>query len=320
MNIESIKKILVENSLNESINIENVEGFIGDLIKEGNIKSAVKEICYTVPMKRPTGYVFGAKKEGDVLKIVRNGAEVENHLLVTEITKEVIDDLYSQFGEDASTLLADLVKRDMAIDQDQELFDFIDKMARIQDSDLTLPEEDFEASLVKLQGYIDEVGLKIAADVKATTGSVIIGTPKVIGLLLKDDLELTRKQEKMYSYAGSLGSRDLFVDFESDEEYLTVGVNGDDTLRGVTFCPYNIATNWTTKYQDGVNVMRVNNRYTFVRNPLDNPATEDNNSKFFVKTIVVFDEGTINMEEFTEAFEAAITPEVDPQTEEPTNG
>lgn len=285
MKLENTLNKIKENSLNESISIDNVDIFLGELIKEGNIKSSVKEICYTVPMSGPSGFVYGSVKEGDVIKIKRSKVDANDHITVTEITKEVIDDVYSQFGEDAPKLLADLIKRDIAIEQDKELFTFINDIAT-KKTDMELSASDFEAQLVALQGYMDEIGMKVAADVKATTSTVIIGSPKVIGLLVKDDIELTRKQEKMYSYAGSLGSRDLFVDFEATEDYITVGVNGDDTLRGVTFCPYNIATNFTEKYSDGAKVVRLNNRYAFQQNPIDTLGS--GKSKFFVKTKILF--------------------------------
>jgi len=285
MKLENTLNKIKENSLNESISIDNVDVFLGELIKEGNIKSSVKEICYTVPMTGPSGFVYGAVKEGDVLKIKRSKVDALDHTTVTEITNEVIDDVYSQFGEDAPKLLADLIKRDIAIEQDIQLFNFINDIAT-KKTDMELSAGDFEAQLVALQGYMDEVGMKVAADVKATTSTVIIGSPKVIGLLVKDDNELTRKQEKMYSYAGSLGSRDLFVDFNATEDYITVGVNGDDTLRGITFCPYNIATNYTERYSDGAKVVRLNNRYAFQQNPIDTLGS--GKSKFFVKTKIIF--------------------------------
>lgn len=306
MKLENTLDLITKNSLNESISIENVESFVGTLVKEGMVKSSTKDLCYTAPLNTPSGFVFSAEKIDNKIKINRNFVQAQDHIILTELTKEVIDDIYKQFGENAPELLSDLIQRDIFIDQDKELFRFIDNIA-IEDNIMDLRKDGFDAATVRLQGLMDQQLLVISEKVKANMGAVIIGSPRVIGLLIMNDNDVEKKDDLQYSYAGSVGTRDLFVDYNATEDYLTVGLNGDHTLRGVVFCPYNISTSYYTAYSTGSEVVRINNRYVFTRNPLDE-QTGEKNSKFFIKTKIIFDDATFNPDitEFTTAFEAEI--------------
>lgn len=306
MKIGNTLDILIKNSLTESIDIENVDKFVGELIKEGMVKSSVGDICYVAPLTAPTGFVFSAKKEDNILKINKAFIEVDEHPIITEITQEVMDDVLKQFGENGIELLTDLIQSELYIEQDRELFKFIDDIATIAPDKIPVTLDNTESDLMNLQGYIDSLSLKISAIHKSPMGSIIIGSSRVIGLLTKMDNEINKKDDAMYSYAGSFGNRDLFVDYNATEDYITVGINSSATLRGVVFSPYSISTNYHTTY-DGFKVIRVNNRYKFTRNPSDNQQGK-NNSNFFIKTYINFSASNgIDFNEFLEAFNNEIT-------------
>jgi hypothetical protein len=282
MNFNKTLEIVEKNTLNESIDIENVEGFVGELINDGLVRTVTSKICYTAPLNKPTGFVFSAHREDDTLEINKNFVESIDHSVVTSISKEIIEDITGQFGTSGAGLIANLVKRDLFIAQDKDLFSFIDDIAT-EAPQFEVTSDNLEADLVRLTGYIDEIGLLIREKVGAPISTCIIGSPTVIGLLKKmedgesDDLD----DAKLYSFAGKKGYRDLYVDLDATDDYVTVGINGDDTLRGVVYSPYAIATNFVTSATTGGQVIRVNNRYALTRNPLDN---ETGNSKFFIKT------------------------------------
>lgn len=304
MKLENTLDLIVENSLNESIAIENVESFVGTLVKEGMVKSSTKDLCYTAPLKTPSGYVFSAGKVDDKIKINKTFVEAKDHIVLTQLTKEVIDDIYKQFGKNAPELLSDLIQRDIFIDQDKELFKFIDSIA-VEDELIDLSNDGFDVAIVRLQGLMDQQLLVISEKVKACLGAVIIGSPRVIGLLIMNDNNVKKQDDAQYSYAGSVGTRDLFVDYSATEDYLTVGLNGEHTLRGVVFSPYNISTSYFTAYSTGEEVVRINNRYVFTRNPLDVQEGEKN-SKFFIKTKIIFEGNEPDITDFTTAFEAEL--------------
>lgn len=304
MNFDKIREQVTNNSLNESIDIVDVESFVGALVKEGMVKSSTKDICYTTPLKTPLGYIFSAEKVDKKIKINKTYIESKDHIVMTELTKEVIDDIYKQFGENAPILISDLIQRDIYVDQDKELFKFIDDIAT-EGELVDLSNEDFNSANVRLQGLMDQQLLVISSKVNAPMGSVIIGSPAVIGLLIMNDNNVTRSEDQQYSYAGSVGNRQLFVDYEATEDYLTVGLNGDETLRGVVYCPYCISTSYYTGYSMGEEVVRVNNRYAFARNPID-IQTGLKNSKFFIKTKIIFKHSTADITDFINSFNQEI--------------
>ena len=304
MKLENTLDLVVKNSLNESISIENVESFIGKLVKEGMVKASTKDICYTAPLTTPSGFIFSAEKVDGKIKINKSFIHAEDHIVMTELTKEVIDDIFNQFGVNAPELISDLIQRDIFIDQDKELFKFIDDIA-IEDEVMDLSSEGFDAATVRLQGLMDQQLLVVSEKVKASMGAIVIGSPKIIGLLIMNDNEVKKHDDSQYSYAGSVGTRDLFVDYNATEDYLTVGLNGEDTLRGVVFSPYNISTTYYTSYSTGGDVVRINNRYKFSRNPLD-IQTGAKNSKFFIKTKIILKHPDTDITEFIESFNTEI--------------
>lgn len=304
MDFDKVLNKVKANSLTESIDIADVDSFVGALVKEGMVKSSTKDICYTTPLNTPTGYIFSSRKEDNKIKIDKTFVQAQDHTVLTELTKEVIDDIYKQFGENAPLLLNDLIQRDIYIGQDKELFKFIDNIA-IEDNVMDLTNDGFDAATVRLQGLMDQQLLVISEKVKASMGAVIIGSPRVIGLLIMNDNDVQKHDDAQYSYAGSVGTRDLFVDYDATEDYLTVGLNGEPTLRGVIFCPYCISTNYYTAYSTGEEVVRVNNRYTFARNPLD-IQTGEKNSKFFIKTKIVFKNSGGDITDFINSFNTEI--------------
>ena len=306
--------ILKDNSLNEATNItvDYVDEFIGKLVEEGYIRSAANEICYNVPLTRPTGYAFGAIKDklSNKIKINRKAVQVKDHFTITEITKEVLEDIMNQYGRDGISLLVDLIKRDLFIEQDDELFAYINSIAKKDPTTIRLNELDYESGMMKLKTYVDEQSMKIAGDIKAPNSPFVIGSPKAIGLLMLDDNEPEKRTKAdIYSYVGSLGQRDLFVDYNATSDYILIGLNGEETLRGITFCPFSLSTTFHTHYQDGATSLRVNNRYDFIRNPLDNEGLD--NSRFFVRAEIVFADDSIDFNEFKDAFEKQLTEETD---------
>jgi hypothetical protein len=294
MNFKNTLEIVEKNTLNESISIENVEGFVGDLINDGLVRTVTKKICYTAPLTQPSGFVFSAHRDSDsdTLDINKNFVEAVDHPVVTKISKEIIEDVTNQFGKSGSTLISNLIKRDLFIEQDKDLFTFINDMAT-EAPQFDITSDNLEADLVRLTGYIDELGLLIREKVGAPISTCIIGSPPVIGLLkrMEDEESDDMDDTKLYSFAGKKGYRDLYVDLDATDDYVTVGINGDSTLRGVVYSPYSIATNFVTSATTGGQVIRVNNRYAFTRNPLDNDTGD---SKFFIKTPIDITGSLIN--------------------------
>jgi len=315
MEIKNVCDILIENSINKTLNENTIikqPEIIGNIITEGYSKSIVSDICNVIPLTKPTGYVFGVKSNEDgSIKLVKNMVEVKDHIKNTNITKETIDDIFSQYNKDGVKLITNLIKRDLFLEQDYNVIKYINKIAK-KVPDLIVPNSgDMDGEVTKLMGFIDAVALEMAYDLKTNVKGFIIASPIVMGLLQKDDNVIPKNKEELLSYVGSVRQRDLFCDYNAEEEYIIVGLNPSKDLRGITFCPYNIEINYHDIYQDGSKMIRINNRYGFIRNPLDNEG--DDNSRFFVKAKVKFSQEYADFNEFVEAFNSQITKNTDPE-------
>ena len=127
MEFEKVLEIVKKNSLNESISIDNVDDFVGTLITDGLVRTATRKICYTAPLTKSSGFVFSAHRDStnDKIEIDKNFVEAVDNPIVTSISKEIIEDITSQFGVSGTSLIANLIKRDLFIEQDEKLFEFI---------------------------------------------------------------------------------------------------------------------------------------------------------------------------------------------------
>ena len=314
MDLETTYKIICENSINENSEFEYQPDLVGKLVKEVLSQSMVSDICNYTPLKQPTGYIFGVKpNSNDKIEIIREMIDAEDHIKISTITKETVDDIYNQFKEQAGTdLLVSILKRDIALEQDKNVIEFMNKIATVIDPvDVTV--SNIEAGQRYIETIIDMSIIKMATNLKTNMSGFIVATPKIAALLLRAfSAEQVEHRNKMIGYVGSLGERDLYVDYWSkDEDYVLVGINSKDDLKGVFFCPYDVGINYSKEFLTGSNVVRINNRYGIARNPIDNKGEAD--SVFFVKfgvNLSVEDDDAFN--QFLTSFNNEITPEVDP--------
>jgi hypothetical protein len=116
----------------------------------------------------------------------------------------------------------------------------------------------------------------MATNLKTNMSGFIVASPKVAALLLRAfSANFAEQRNKMIGYVGSLGERDLYVDYWTEDDYILIGLNSKEELKGVFFSPYDMSVTYSTKAQSGANIVRVNNRFAITRNPLVNDGVND---------------------------------------------
>lgn len=299
MKIETAHKIITENS-GGNIDIADFSDLLSNIILEGIKGSIVSDISNIYPLTGGnSGYVFGAKKEGDILKVKKRLLDSQDHIILTDMTKETIDDVYKMFGDDAVEILTTLIKRDLILDQDKEVFNYVRDIMQIKDT-LEVSKDDMYNSSLILKEFTDESFMEIMFDLKCSSETMIIASPAVAAIMLRNDNHKPEKENQVLSYIGKIGDRRIFVDFNAPYDYVCTGYCGEESLRGIMFAPYNIMATYHEKYQDGSLMLRINNRYAFSRNVLDNDGQND--SRFFIGAKVNVAQAGSDVGSFIDAF------------------
>ena len=307
MKIDTACKIITENSAG-NIEVVDFSDLLSGLVIEGVKGSVVSDIANIYPLTGGnSGYVFGAYKDEDTLKIKKRFLNSTDHIIITDMTKETVDDINKMFGENASEIIISLIKRDLILDQDKEVFNYIRTIMQLK-PDIEVSKSDMYNSSLVLKHFVDDNFINMMSDLKFSSETAIITTPAIAAMMLRSDNTKPRKENSILSYIGQIGDREIYVDFNSTYDYIAVGYCGDETLRGITFAPYNMMLSYHERYEDGAIVMRINNRYAFSRNVLDNEG--DNDSRFCIgaKVIIKENDDEDNTISFIEAFNQQIQP------------
>lgn len=85
---------------------------IDNIFQQTNVPSLAREICAVINLTGPSGAIFNIirKGTGDI-KLIRKEVEVfPSEILKTSITREAIQDLKSQFGKDADSIIGTLFR------------------------------------------------------------------------------------------------------------------------------------------------------------------------------------------------------------------
>lgn len=85
---------------------------IDNIFQQTNIPSLAKEICAIAQLNGPSGAIFNIiRKDNTTIELIRKEVEVfPSEILKTSITREAIQDLKSQFGKDADSIIGTLFR------------------------------------------------------------------------------------------------------------------------------------------------------------------------------------------------------------------
>ena len=85
---------------------------IDGIFQQTNIPSLAREICSVAELTGPSGALFNIiRKDDSSITLIRKEVEVfPSEILKTSITREAIQDLKSQFGKDADSIIGTLFR------------------------------------------------------------------------------------------------------------------------------------------------------------------------------------------------------------------
>ena len=85
---------------------------VDSIFQQTNIPSLAREICAVAELKGPTGAIFNIiRKDASSVELIRKEVEVfPSELQKTYITRESVQDLKSQFGKDAESIIGNLFR------------------------------------------------------------------------------------------------------------------------------------------------------------------------------------------------------------------
>lgn len=231
------------------------------------------------------------------IEVKREFVETQTRKLKSVITQEAVQDIQSQYGENAEDVLADIMSSEVALEMDKEIIDYMRSIATIK-SDLVLTNSsiaDLTYAYLSIASRINKELLGMSAKHgKNITGFVVTSNAVIAGLISAGLMAFGESgnldNQILTDNDNTIGIMQQYVTVVQDkfatEDYVLVGwkqhgdgTNGKDGNAGVIFSPYNIAvTEWNDPETGKINKM-VLNRYGYVRNAYDEGG--DINSDFF---------------------------------------
>jgi hypothetical protein len=270
---ENLLNLVVENSIKEKTtelvletgtttsDVSATDRIVGNLIREVFPASLAGQVCSIQPLTGPEGHIIaiGRKRDvnGDVIKGTGSGIETRrtfvsavDHKIETDFTIEFIQDLVSQFGDNAYTLLTDWLKNTLIEDMNDELILAIKAVAVDAGNLIPQTSSDFDGGTHSIIYRAQKLYGDILSKTNRFFNPFVICTPS-IGMMLTLGSDAVEKTS-LKNYLGTVANIQIYE---------------------------------ATSPKDGTQKIFVNNRYVLTKNPADRDTT-GTNSDFFAKFTV----------------------------------
>lgn len=246
---------ITKDILDESLILENTIGSgdpniaqtdqnlsIDNIFQATTAPSLAREICSTAVLNGPSGALFNIiKKTGTDIKLIRKEVEVfPSEILKTNITREAIQDLRSQFSKEADLIVGTLFRGLSNDVENARLLEVLDAESKdygdLQLSDsLNAGTNSFEI-LQRVQEIVLKMNQKHFISYNAfcvLPSSVLAGIMGLEGFLRSED------KESSGLFVTQIGKTKFYLNPDSTDEYAYVGLKDDNLSKSsLVFCPY----------------------------------------------------------------------------------
>lgn len=165
----------IENKLDEEILVEDTTGAnapniattdenlsVDAMFQQSSLPSLGRQIFSVVPMHGPTAALFNIQKNGaDKFVVLRNEVEVfPSKSINSGLTREVVQDLMSQYGKEGSRIVGNLLKSLTNDQENEKTIEFLeDNCLNVPDLQLT-DSLSIETNMFEITQKINELVLK----------------------------------------------------------------------------------------------------------------------------------------------------------------
>ena len=247
---EITKEVLEENLIHENTtgsgdpNIAQTDQnlSIDNIFQATTLPSLAREICSTAILTGPSGALFNiVKKSATDIKLIRKEVEVfPSEILKTNITREAIQDLRSQFSKEADLIVGTLF-RGLSNDAENSRLLEVLRTDSKDYGDLQLSDSlNAGTNSFEILQRVQEIVLLMNQKHFISYNAFCVLPSKILGGIM--GLEgFLRSEDKDSSglFVTQIGKTKFYLNPDSTDEYAYVGLKDDNLSRSsIVFCPY----------------------------------------------------------------------------------
>lgn len=281
--MENLKNKLVEDITTPGAGDPNIAQVdqnlsVDNIFQQTNIQSLARQVCSTVQLMGPSGSLFNIIKKPDGFKLIRKDLlEVPSQILKTGVTREAIQDLMSQFGKDANTIIGTLFRGISNEIENNALLDVLKTQGKDYGNLQLTESTNAEMNLFEITQRVHEIILKMNQQYQRTFDAFaiipykplggIMGLSQYAGALKKDERGL---------FITQIGSTKFYLNPDVNDTSAYVGLKDSDNLSksSLVFAPYINQIMETVDPDSGEVLYFLVNRFALDSSPLHETGNE----------------------------------------------
>ena len=246
MEKELENKILLEDLTTDGdLNIAQTDQnlSIDNIFQQTNIQSLARQVCSTAILSGPSGAIFNiVKKNSTDFKLVRKEVSCfPSEIVKTSVTREAVQDLKSQFGKDAETIVGTMFRGISNELENEKLFEVLGTECKDY-GDLQLSDSmNAELNLFETTQRVHEIVLKMNQKYQRTFDAfAIIPATALGGIMGLSQYAGAIKKEERGLFITQIGSTKFYLNPNVADLNAYVGLKDDDNISksSLVFSPY----------------------------------------------------------------------------------
>ena len=246
MEKELENKILLEDLATDGdLNIAQTDQnlSIDNIFQQTNIQSLARQVCSTAILSGPSGAIFNiVKKNSTDFKLVRKEVSCfPSEIVKTSVTREAVQDLKSQFGKDAETIVGTMFRGISNELENEKLFEVLGTECKDY-GDLQLSDSmNAELNLFETTQRVHEIVLKMNQKYQRTFDAfAIIPATALGGIMGLSQYAGAIKKEERGLFITQIGSTKFYLNPNVADLNAYVGLKDDDNISksSLVFSPY----------------------------------------------------------------------------------
>ena len=239
-------KILLEDLTTDGdINIAQTDANLSmdNIFQQTNIQSLARQVCSTAVLTGPSGAIFNiVKNNGTDFKLVRKEVSCfPSEIVKTSVTREAVQDLKSQFGKDAETIVGTMFRGISNELENEKLFEVLGTECKDY-GDLQLSDSmNAELNLFETTQRVHEIVLKMNQKYQRTFDAfAIIPATALGGIMGLSQYAGAIKKEERGLFITQIGSTKFYLNPNVADLNAYVGLKDDDNISksSLVFSPY----------------------------------------------------------------------------------
>lgn len=281
--MENLKNKLVEDITTPGAGDPNIAQVdqnlsVDNIFQQTNIQSLARQVCSTVQLMGPSGSLFNIIKKPDGFKLIRKDLlEVPSQILKTGVTREAIQDLMSQFGKDANTIIGTLFRGISNEIENTALLDVLKTQGKDYGNLQLTESTNAEMNLFEITQRVHEIILKMNQQYQRTFDAFAIIPYKPLGGImgLSQYAGAVKKDERGL-FITQIGSTKFYLNPDVNDTSAYVGLKDSDNLSksSLVFAPYINQIMETVDPDSGEVLYFLVNRFALDSSPLHETGNE----------------------------------------------